>query len=367
MRHKTSMGMKPPCRSNLWLPFMILLAGCPASTQGAGDADTCATCGAAADASSPQPAELFSHEFPMQTVAAGMEITGMCRSWTLHNEHELWVNSVEFKQDESSHHADFVFVPDDKFSGEDGIWPCADRKYDFFSAIAAGGVLYAQSTQAGHEVQSFAPGVAFKLPKHARIISDIHLLNVTDAAITGHVHLEIQTLASDEVKVALQSFHMEYDAINVPPHQSARYTAHCDVASDYKKVTGKTFSPRLYFLMPHTHATSTHFFANVLGGSHDGESLLDLGAFDSAARGHQFTPPIDLGAAQGFVFGCEYTNPYDQPILWGTGKNEMCELFGFADIPSFFQSRVSTGSPAGMDGDVPMFTGNCNNDVYPLR
>src|SRR5258706_11060153 len=72
------------------------------------------------------------HEFPVQTVAPGQEQLGNCRSWTLANLEEVWVNSVEFSQDEGSHHANFIFIPDQVFAGPDGIWSCQDRNYDFY-------------------------------------------------------------------------------------------------------------------------------------------------------------------------------------------------------------------------------------------
>lgn len=66
-------------------------------------------------------------DFPPQTVAAGQEQLGNCRSLTLHNNQDLWVNAIEFTQDEHSHHSNFVFFPEGKYRGPDGLWRCADR------------------------------------------------------------------------------------------------------------------------------------------------------------------------------------------------------------------------------------------------
>ena len=174
-------------------------AGCIADQRACvmmGSLPTCQPCGAGTRVNvdgvcAPLAGEPLSHAFPDQSVGAGEEISVLCRSWTLNNESELWVTAVELEQDELSHHSNWTFVPDTSFAGEDGIWPCAERGYDQLTAALTGGVLYAQSTQASHEVQAFAEGAAIRLPPHVRIISDIHILNTTTAANTGNVDLTI--------------------------------------------------------------------------------------------------------------------------------------------------------------------------------
>src|SRR6185295_1378344 len=88
--------------------------------------------------------EPLSHDFPAVTSTPGQEQLGQCRSWTVGNDDDLWVNAVELVQDEDSHHSNWVFVPEDQFDGPDGIWGCGDRGYDFYLAVAAGGLLYSQ-------------------------------------------------------------------------------------------------------------------------------------------------------------------------------------------------------------------------------
>ena len=51
---------------------------------------------------------------------------------------------------------------------------------------------------------------------------------------------------------------------------------------------------------------------------------------------------------------------------WGFGTQEMCELFGFAETPDFFQGHVATGMAAGTDSKgVQLFTGDCLSEVIP--
>jgi hypothetical protein len=311
------------------------------------------------------PGTPIAHDFPDNTATAGQELIGSCRSWTLNNDAELWVNAVELSQSEGSHHSNWTYVPDDKYTGADGIWPCKDRSYDFYSGVAAGGLLYSQSTQAVHEVQKFPDGAAIRVPPHARIISDIHVLNTSPDTTTGHATLTLYRLAADVVKVKLTSFHIEYDALDIPAHASARFTGDCAVAADVVKATGAPFAPKVYYVLPHTHTLATAFFARIKGGPNDGKALLDLGSYNGEAHGKSFDPPMDLAGSDGFTFGCQYTNPRSTDVFWGLGAGEMCEMFGFADSTAFFESRVSTGKAAGADGDVQLFTGACTNQVFP--
>ena len=227
----------------------------------------------------------LTHEFPMQTVAPGEEQLGYCRSWTLHNDQPIWVSGVELHQTEDSHHSNFVYVTDDTFAGDDGIWPCSSRGYEFYTAIKVGGVLFAQSTQAEHDVQQFPAGAAIPLPAHARIVSDIHLLNASMTPVTGQAKLTVYTADAASVSVKLKGFHVEYDALYIPSHTSARFTAQCSIAADFTKTTGLPFAPKVYYLLPHTHTLATAFFASVKGGVNDGEKLLNLGGFNGEGRG----------------------------------------------------------------------------------
>ena len=307
----------------------------------------------------------ITHVFATETIAAGAEQRGGCRSWTLGNDADLWVGAVELVQDEDSHHSNWTFVPDTQFTGPDGDWMCADRKYDFYQGVAAGGLVFSQSTQATHEVEHFIDGAAIRIPAHSRIISDIHLLNPGSAATTGNARLTLYTHPASEVTVKLKSFHVEYDALHIPAHASARFTGDCAVAADVSKATGVPFAPKIYYMLPHTHTLATRVFADVLGGAHDGEVLLDVGAYNGEPHGRSFDPPVDLAGADGVRFGCQYENPRSTDVVWGAGSNEMCEVFAFADTSAFFQGQVPTGMAMGTDGGVLLFEGACLTKVLP--
>jgi hypothetical protein len=303
------------------------------------------------------------HDFPMQTIKAGSEAGSACRSWTLNNEEELWVGAVELVQDEKSHHSNWTWATDDFFPGPDDIWSCASRNYGFFEGGAAGGVLFAQSTQASKEVQRFPPGAGVRLPPHVRIISDIHLLNASTEDVTGHAHLVLYTHPAGEITTQLKVSHLEYDAIHIAPHTQARLTSNCSVAQQASAATGTPFGGKVYYALPHTHTLATAYWLGMLGGPRNGQALLDLGGYDGVAHGRAFDPPIDFTGSDGFSLTCTYDNTRDIEVQWGIGPYEMCEGFVWTDAGVFFQSRVSYGTDEGLDGDVHVFDGPCDTVI----
>jgi hypothetical protein len=305
-----------------------------------------------------------SHDFSEFTTQPGEEVRGLCQSWTLDNAEELWVNAVELEQDEGSHHSNWTFVPSDLFEGPDGVWPCGDRNYSQVTAALSGGVLYAQSTQAVKETQRFPNRAAVRIPPYSRVIGDVHLLNTTDAPITGHARLTLYTLLREEVLVKLVPFHMTYEELAIPPHATSRFTGDCALGDRFQAAAQTPFDMEIYYVLPHYHALGTRFFLDVMGGPSAGTPLFDVSGFDSEPHGRAYDPPLEVAGADGLRFGCEFVNPRSETVGWGFGDQEMCEMLGFADSDVVFESSVGAADPAGQDGEVQLFTGDCNTLAF---
>ena len=78
------------------------------------------------------------------------------------------------------------------------------------------------------------------VPAHAKIVSDIHLLNASTTSNTGHADLTLYTLDASVVISKLVAFHVEYDALTIPPHAVSRFTGDCSVASDVSAILAHT-------------------------------------------------------------------------------------------------------------------------------
>jgi len=307
----------------------------------------------------------LTHAFADFTTQPGEEVIGLCQSWTLGNETELWINAVELVQNEQSHHSNWTFVPDTSFMGPDGVWDCDERNYDQLTAAVQGGVIYAQSTQATREVQKFPDGAAVRIPPHSRIIGDVHLLNTGTQPVTGHAELTIYAVPEETLTAKLAPFHLTYDTLAIPPLSRSRFSGTCDLTADWLNATDGPVSMKLYYGLPHTHKLGVRFFLQAVGGARDGEMLLDVEGFNGEARGTYYDPPVDLTGITGLRFGCEFENPRDEVVAWGFGDREMCEMLGFIESPVAFESRIEEVIPDGTEGAMQLFTGSCGNLLLP--
>jgi hypothetical protein len=341
-----------------------MLSQCLAEQKICADGPTCAVCPDGQYAASnglckPVDGTLMQHDFPEITSMGGQEILGNCRSWTLNNPTELWINAVELDQDEASHHSNWLFVPDDQFDGPDGIWRCHDRSYDELTAALAGGVLYAQSTQATHEVQKFPNAAAVRIPPYSRIISDVHILNATQATVTGHARLSLYVLSPSELKTKLAPFHLGFNTLDIPPMMSSRNAASCDLYSAFESAFNTPPNAKLYYILPHFHALGYHFFVKHVAGPRDGQLLFDSTGAVGEARGRAFNPPLDLTGDEGLAFGCDFDNPTPDTVGWGFGNQEMCELLGFTDSPLVWDSSIGMVTQADSQDGLPTYSGPC--------
>jgi hypothetical protein len=121
---------------------------------------------------------------------------------------------------------------------------------------------------------------------------------------------------------------------------------------------------KVYYILPHTHAMTSRFFLDVLGGPRDGERIIEVKGFTSEAHGLAYDPPIEMQGANGYRFGCEYENPRSEYVTWGFGDQEMCEVLGFADPAYAFESRVDAADPDGTEGALQLFTGPCHTAAF---
>jgi hypothetical protein len=303
------------------------------------DAERCEPCpegqyAASADGCEPIPGTRIDHAFEPYTVAPGVELNDKCQSWTLNNETELWVHAVEMENDGAYHHSNWLFVPDDVFDGPDGIWNCRDREYNEVVAAAAGGVLFAQSTQAERQVQKMPEGVAVRLPPRARILGGTHIMNTSIEPVTTTLRMRLYAIAREEVTVPLTPLFLDYRNLTIQPSAVSKFTAECDLSADSS--TPGDLNAELYYVMPHYHALGRGFDIEIYGGPRDGEVLYELGGYDAEAHAETFNPPVSMRGSKGFRFSCTYENPWPLEVGYGVGNvavdpeaGEMCMMLGF--------------------------------------
>ena len=339
MRVETSAG----------LTFCMAFAAMACSGGSPSDADA----GSGTPSGSISSGTLWQNEFETDTLEPGFERDGLCQSWSLGNETDVWLSEVRFENDGGYHHSNWLFVPDHLFEGEDGSWNCADRGYSELTAAVAGGVIYAQPTQSKQDVQRFPDNAAVLLPAGTKIIGGTHQFNTTAEPITTSIRMELVTIPAEDVDVRLNPFRLTYSDLDIPARSTSSFTGD----SDLKAATGDEVDLDLYYVMPHYHALGSRFELSVLGGDHDGEVVYE--DFDENT-GHSFDTPFSLAGADGVRFTCEFENPRDVSVGWGIGDQEMCVMLAFARSDFLFDINVSADSKlTGEIDGVAVHEGPC--------
>jgi hypothetical protein len=334
-------------------PFAITAVAVSLLVTGCSDSE----CDPSADACA------IEHEFSTYSLGAGEEIDGVCMSWTLGNETELWVNTVATVNDGYFHHSNWFFVPDNRWELDDGAWNCSDHEFSELAAAIWGGVLYAQSTQTTSESQQFLPGAAVRIPPYSRIIANTHMLNTSDVPVQTGMRVTLDTLPADQVTKPLTPFRLDYTDLQIAPMGRSEFGGDCDIATAYERVIGEPFRMKLHYVLPHYHALGDSFRLSLYGGERDGETLFEIEDAYGEPLGETFAEPFDVAAvgAIGLSFQCGFYNPTSAQVGWGIGDQEMCVMLGFAETALGFDGRVDTSDDvaAGNDG-VMRGTGRCS-------
>lgn len=308
----------------------------------------------------------LTHEFPAMVLGPGEEIAADCVAWTLNNEKALYVNEVTLVNGGGYHHSNWFVVPEQVYEGPDGRFPCSERGFDENLASVAGAVIFAQSTQSFEESQAFAPGVVIKIPPRHKVVSSIHLLNVTTREQETFLRMTLGVVHPREVDVILSGFRLNYGALDIPPRSDTMFTGECDLAQIFDDIIQEPFDLKLHWVLPHYHYLGTSFSVEVFGGPNDGQVIHSIGEFNAEPNGMALDPPVDLTGARGLRFSCGYHNPRDESVKFGIGDQEMCVMLGLAESRMVMSGDVHTGNQVdGIVDGVVMNSGPCQGIGAP--
>jgi len=309
----------------------------------------------------------LTHDFGEYELGPGEEVATQCVSWTLHNDRALYVGEVTVSNSGAFHHSNWFVVPEDTFPGPDGYWRCDDRDFGELDAAIAGTVLFAQSTQAQLETQSFAKGAVIKVPPRHKVVAGVHMLNPSARTLTTRFRMTLGLVHPRDVEVLLKPFRLSYYALDIPPHSEARYSAECDLDALYRQIAGRPMDMKLYWILPHYHYRGNFFRAEIIGGPRDGEVLHGIDRFDAEANGKALDPPVDFTGATGIRMTCGFRNPTDEEIGWGIGDQEMCVMLGLADTAVLMDAWVDddTHHDDGVAGGIFRRSGACEGLAVP--
>jgi len=332
---------------------VLCVLGALATTAGCGAGDDAGT--GACDPS--RETCVFETDVSTITVGAGVEDEDTCQSWTLNNPTELWVTGIAQHNGGAYHHANWFFVPDDKFAKPDGAWSCNDAGFDELTAALLGGYLFALSTQSADEAQTLPVGSAIRVPPYSRIIGSSHLLNAGSEAVATTMHLRIHTIPPDQVRAKMAPARIQYHDLKLDPMPRSSFTTECLIDDDHLATTGRPLAYELHYVLAHYHGLGRYAEVQIAGGPRDGEVIARHDGYGENF-GQALAPPLDLAAAgaRGLRFTCGFENPRNAVVGWGIGDQEMCVVALQARTEFAFEGDVprnaGTTTVTGADGEI---------------
>ena len=307
-------------------------------------------------------------ELPVTGIAleAGEELNGLCYSMTIGNDDPIFVDSVDFHTGPGWHHSNWFFSTEEYFEGPDGAWPCDERQFSEVAATLAGGVLFAQSTQATDEVQTLPAGVAIAIPPRARVIGNIHLINAQPDATVAEGMLKIHRVERETVTTRVSAMLMTFYPLRIPALRRSEFRTSCDLST----AMGAPPAFNFYWLLPHYHGLGERMKLDAMGGALEGTTIFETQADVGDPGGKMLDPRFGMTGADGLEFGCRYNNTTDHEVGWGIhAENEMCMMLGFTDSPKHIIAGVlwnETANELGVsDEGVVGFDGPCTVALLP--
>jgi hypothetical protein len=306
-------------------------------------------------------------EFGPYDLAPGEEVTRTCVQISLHNQDTMYVNSVELTTGPGFHHSNWFFVPETTFAGEDGSWNCADRNFNEPAAAVFGGVLFAQSTQAPHEIQQFPSGVVIKVPPRSKIVSQIHLLNPTDVPLTIRPTIAIKPILEADVTTLLAGVSFEDQALGLPPHMQSRFSTECDIGTKHQAIFGRAPDFKIYYALAHYHELGTKLTIEAIKPTGETAVVYSTEHNVGDVLGGPLDPQFSMSGYTKLRMSCEFNNPRDATVRWGVGDQEMCVFLAFSDSTYNWGGGVlekdAPGNPM-LDGNMMTFSNSCS--VYAI-
>ncbi len=288
------------------------------------------------------PPETFSltHDFGERTLK-GYQESSPCVAWSLKNEQAVYVNGVALANDGMFHHSNWFVVPEATYPGPDGFFKCGDRNFQEIGAAISGTVIFAQSTQSRFEEQRLPPGVVVKVPPGHKVVSQVHLLNLSGEEVTTSLRMTLDLIHPRDVVDITTPFRLTYFDLELMPDAQTNHRGECNFQDVYKEQAGVDLDLKVYWVLPHYHYLGNAFEVSVNGGPRDGEVLHEITQFDGEAHGKAFDPPFDMTGSKGFNFTCGFYNPRDVEVGWGIGDQEMCVMLGLASSKLMFDGTVA--------------------------
>jgi hypothetical protein len=364
----------------------LLLIGCadgstPSSGAG-GNAGTGGTAGTGGGGGTGDFIATLSHTYDAQMIDVAEESWNVCQSWVLNNDEPIYVRKIRQSNDGGWHHSNWFFVPESVFEpnqphfvdeGPDatleGTWNCDDRNFSEYLAAAAGGVFFAQSTQAMDEAQAFPDGSALEIPPRSVIVGSTHLLNISPAPMETAMKMEVELADREDVDIRLTPFSFAISRLRIPPMvdgvpTESRTSMECDLRDAFQRHLGKDeVDYNIYYVLGHYHQWGNFFNLSFVQDDGSSETIFEIKNTIGEPIGSIIDPPMNNKGASKLRSTCGFINNTDETLTRGLQYGEMCDFLAYTDSNLKIGSGGSTNHEMGENElGMPIFEVDCPDE-----
>ncbi len=321
----------------------------------------------------------LTHTYDPQMIDVAEETWGVCQSWVLGNEEPLYVKKVRQTNEGGWHHSNWFYVPENAYKpnyeveGPDatleGTWRCSDRGFREYLAAAAGGVFFAQSTQAMQELQAFPDGSALEIPPRSVIVGSTHLLNISASPLETAMTMDVETVPRDEVDIRLTPFSFAISRIEIPPQvdgvpTESRTSLLCDLTDSFQRHLGKDeVDYSIYYVLGHYHQWGNYFNLSFVHEDGSREKVFEIKNSIGEPIGSIIDPPMHNNGASKLRSECGFLNNTDETLRRGLQYGEMCDFLAYTDSNLKIGSGGSENHYMGKgENGLETYEVDCNDD-----
>ncbi len=238
------------------------------------------------------------------TVAAGRE-RFICGITTVSD--DVFVRRLEPIGSPGSHHVLATLA----VGGEDGSFDCT-------AGTLSDSLLFASGVNSGP--LELPEGVAMAVPAGTRVLTNAHVLNLTNAPLSGTSGVRAETVPADDVLVEAEMILAGTTRFSLPAHMESSASGRCRFRED----------ATVTHLWPHMHLLGVHM--RVTHHGRDGARILLDTPFQFDAQGHHRVGPVEVLAGDSLEVTCTWNNGSGQVVGFGDSTlDEMC----FAGVVRF--------------------------------
>ena len=229
---------------------------------------------------------------------------------------EYYVGRTEVQMTEFSHHLIINMAAEGTKALEDAqvgpAVPCVGGAQQLFGSdlVSLGG-----SVQPYNE-SIYPSGIGQVVRGGQKLVFNYHYLNTTEKAVQAKHRFNLHFVDSIEKPARQFGFYLQY--LQIPPRATASFVDECTFNSDVY----------VWGLLRHTHRKGKDFNVWWVGGPNDGQHLWTTSDWELDVN-YGFDTPLLMPAGTGFRWECQYENPTDDTVIFGSrATDEMCILFG---------------------------------------